>query len=66
MVKKLVETNANAVIIDSRPKRPKYEKGHIPGAISLPDSKFDEMKGDLPQDKSIPLVFYCGGPGLCN
>ncbi len=49
------------MIIDSRPKRPKYDKGHIPGAISIPDSKFDEMKGDLPQDKSIPLVFYCGG-----
>jgi len=61
VVKKLVESNANAVIIDSRPKRAKYDKGHIPGAISLSDSKFDEMKGDLPQDKSIPLVFYCGG-----
>jgi rhodanese-related sulfurtransferase len=61
VVKKLVETNANAVIIDSRPKRPKYDKGHIPGAISMPDSKFDELKGTLPGDKSIPLVFYCGG-----
>jgi rhodanese-related sulfurtransferase len=49
------------VIIDSRPKRPKYDKGHIPGAISMPDSKFDELKGTLPGDKSIPLVFYCGG-----
>jgi len=49
------------VIVDSRPKRPKYDKGHIPTAISLPDSKFDKMKGDLPQDKSIPLIFYCGG-----
>jgi len=56
-----VETNANVVIIDSRPKRPKYDKGHIPGAISMPDSKFDELKGDLPADKSIPLIFYCGG-----
>jgi rhodanese-related sulfurtransferase len=56
-----VETNANVVIIDSRPKRPKYDKGHIPGAISMPDSKFDEMKSELPADKSIPLVFYCEG-----
>ena len=57
----MVETNANVVIIDSRPKRPKYDKGHIPGAISMPDSKFDELKGNLSDDKSIPLVFYCGG-----
>ena len=56
-----METQANVVIIDSRPKRPKYDKGHIPGAISIPDSKFDELKGELPADKSIPLLFYCGG-----
>ena len=49
------------VIIDSRPTRPKYVKGHIPGAISIPDSKFDKMTADLPADKSTPLIFYCGG-----
>ena len=49
------------MVYDSRPKRAKYDKGHIPGAVSLPDSKFEEYKGLLPQDKSIPLVFYCGG-----
>ena len=51
----------NVMIIDARPKRPKYDKGHIPTAISIPDSKFDKMTGDLPQDKGTPLVFYCGG-----
>jgi len=61
VVKKFVDTNADVAIIDSRPKRPKYDKGHIPGAISIPDSKWDELKGDLPQDKSTPLIFYCGG-----
>jgi rhodanese-related sulfurtransferase len=49
------------IIVDSRPKRPKYDKGHITGAISIPDSKFDKLKSDLPQDKNVPLVFYCGG-----
>ena len=49
------------MFLDSRPKRAKFNKGHIPGAISLPDKKFEEMKGLLPQDKSIPLVFYCEG-----
>ena len=51
----------DVMIIDARPKRPKYDKGHIPMAVNIPDSKFDKMKGDLPQDKSTPLVFYCGG-----
>ena len=49
------------VLIDSRPKRKKYDKGHIPGAISIPDSQFAKMTDQLPQDKSQMLVFYCGG-----
>ena len=60
-VKKKVDGNADVVIVDSRPKRPKYVKGHVPGAISLPDSQFDKLKGNLPTDKSTPLIFYCGG-----
>ncbi len=50
-----------AVIIDSRPAKPKYVQGHIPGAVSIPDAHFDTKKGILPIDKSIPLIFYCGG-----
>jgi rhodanese-related sulfurtransferase len=49
------------VLVDSRPKRPKYDKGHIPSAISIPDSQFDKLMGKLPADKTIPLIFYCGG-----
>jgi rhodanese-related sulfurtransferase len=61
VVKDLLAGEAPVLLIDSRPKRAKYDKGHIPGAISVPDSKFAEFKGLLPQDKRIPLVFYCGG-----
>ena len=50
------------MIIDSRPKRPKYDKGYIPSAISIPDSKFDELKGNLPENKDSLLIFYCQGP----
>lgn len=50
-----------AVIIDSRPKKPKYDKGHIPTAMSLPDSQFDALKGKLPRDPDTVLIFYCGG-----
>lgn len=38
-VAKQIEGN-QAVIVDSRPKRPKYDKGHIPSAMSIPDSRF--------------------------
>ena len=62
-VKKLIDTNAGAVIIDSRPKARKYDKGHVPTAISIPDRKFDEFASLLPADKATPLIFYCGGYG---
>jgi rhodanese-related sulfurtransferase len=59
-VAKQMETN-QMVLVDSRPKKPKFDKGHIPSAISLPDSQFDKLKGKLPSDLNTPLVFYCGG-----
>jgi len=60
-VKKQHDKDADMVLIDSRPKRKKYDKGHIPGAISIPDSKFTKMTDQLPQEKNEMLVFYCGG-----
>ncbi len=60
-VKSQIDKKADIVIVDSRPKRSKYDKGHIPTAISIPDSQFDKLKDQLPGDKNKPLVFYCGG-----
>ncbi len=59
-VAQLYEAN-ETVIVDSRPKRAKFDKGHIPSAISIPDTQFDKLKGKLPVDKATPLIFYCGG-----
>ncbi len=52
----------NVLIVDSRPKRPKYDKGYIPTAISIPDTKFDQLADKLPENKDTLLIFYCGGP----
>ncbi|MCG8635063.1 MAG: rhodanese-like domain-containing protein [Desulfobacterales bacterium] len=49
------------LVVDARPKKPKYDKGHIPTAISIPFSKFDALKGKLPRELSTPIIFYCGG-----
>lgn len=59
-VKKLIDKNKGATIVDARPAR-KFKKGHVPGAINIPLRQFDEMTDQLPADKSAPLVFYCGG-----
>ena len=61
-VKKQIDKKADLVLVDSRPKRKKYDKGHIPMAISIPDSQFAKMTAKLPADKNALLIFYCGGP----
>jgi len=60
-----VPMSDGVMLIDSRPRRPKYDEGHIPMAVSIPDSQFDKMTGRLPADKNALLIFYCGGPA-CN
>ena len=50
-----------AVLVDARPKKAKYDKGHIPSAISIPDSEFDKLQGKLPADKNVLVIFYCEG-----
>jgi rhodanese-related sulfurtransferase len=60
-IKQQIDDNADMVLVDSRPKRSKYDKGHIPTAISIPDSQFDKLTDQLPKDKTKTLVFYCGG-----
>ena len=60
-VKSQIDKGADMVLVDSRPKKAKYDKGHIPSAISIPDTYFDDQKDQLPTDKNKLLVFYCGG-----
>lgn len=48
-------------IVDSRPTGRQYDPGHIPGALSIPDSAFDKSVDKLPADKASKLIFYCGG-----
>jgi rhodanese-related sulfurtransferase len=60
-VKAQLDAGADMVLVDSRPKQAKYDKGHIPGAVSIPDTYFDKFKGQLPADTGKLVVFYCGG-----
>jgi rhodanese-related sulfurtransferase len=60
-IKSELGKESKMMIVDSRPRKTGYNKGYVPTAISVPDSKFNEYSGLLPRDKEIPLVFYCGG-----
>lgn len=56
----LAEGKKPYLLIDARPHN-KFLKGHIPSSVNISDSKFDEMQGMLPADKSVQLIYYCGG-----
>jgi len=60
-LKKHLDAGTPMLIVDSRPKKTKYDKGYVPSAINIPDSQFDKYKMLLPADKNTPLIFYCGG-----
>jgi rhodanese-related sulfurtransferase len=60
-MKKQIDKGTDMVVVDSRPKRKKFDKGHIPGALSIPTTQFDKFKDQLPADKDKLVVFYCGG-----
>ena len=51
----------DVTIIDSRPAARKYDRGHIPTAINIPDTQFDKQSARLPANKTDLLIFYCGG-----
>ncbi|MGA1845635.1 rhodanese-like domain-containing protein [Deferribacter abyssi] len=66
-VKKLVGNGLRkfnkVVIIDARPER-KYDAGHIPGAINIPDTKFNQYMKQLKKlniTNNTLIITYCGG-----
>jgi rhodanese-related sulfurtransferase len=57
-LKKLMDEKAPMTLVDSRPKERKYDLGHIPGAISLPDSRFDKLAAEkLPAERARRCTF---------
>ncbi|MBQ4566559.1 MAG: rhodanese-like domain-containing protein [Desulfovibrio sp.] len=59
-LRELMQKGEAYSLVDSRPHN-KFVEGSIPTAISIPDSKFNERKGYLPQDKAAQLIFFCQG-----
>jgi rhodanese-related sulfurtransferase len=49
-------------VVDARPDA-EYAAGHIPGALGIPAEKTAQEGWRLPTDKTVPVVYYCRGPG---
>ena len=59
-VKAMWDSKANVLLIDTR-NHEEYEDAHIPGAINIPQKKFNQQIDLLPKKKTVHLVFYCNG-----
>ena len=57
-----IDRAKNAIVIDARPTKQRYDPGHLPGAINLVEPQFDKQKDRLPADKAKEIIFYCQGP----
>ena len=60
IVKEMWDSKANVVLIDTRNPE-EYEDVHIPGAINIPQNKFNQQIDLLPKEKNVRLVLYCNG-----
>ena len=67
---KIIDTDELKTVWDAKPKdlliidarNPgEYADVHIPGAINVPQKKFNEYMHLLPAEKSTRIVFYCNG-----
>ncbi len=57
---KAAQAKNSAVIIDARPYA-SYLAETISGAISIPDTKLEELKGRFPVNHSEKVITFCGG-----
>ena len=56
--KEIMDTENEYVIIDSR-TQDEFDKGHIKGAIMIPEYEIKSSQDKLPSDKNTLILVYC-------
>ena len=59
-VKKQIDQPGKVLLVDTRTEE-EYRQAHILTAVNIPPSQFTSIGKHLPQDKSLPIIFYCRG-----
>jgi predicted sulfurtransferase len=59
-VKKRIDQPEKVLVVDARTAK-EYMQAHIPTAVNIPPSQFKLIGNHLPQDKNLPIIFYCRG-----
>lgn len=58
-LQKMLDSKESMVLVDIR-EAPDYASGHIPGAINIPFTEFNDKYTELKPDAKIVLVCYSG------
>lgn len=58
LIEETLKKNKSFLLVDARPL-PRYQEGHVPGAIHMPPATVAANLSKLPKDRLI--IFYCGG-----
>lgn len=61
-LQKWLAAGRKLTLVDARSDT-EYRTGHIPGALGIPAERTKEEAWRLPSDKTVPVVYYCRGPG---
>jgi len=59
-VKKQIDQPGKVLLVDSRTEE-EYRQAHILTAVNIPPKQFASIGKYLPQDKNLPIIFYCRG-----
>jgi rhodanese-related sulfurtransferase len=59
-VKKQIDQPGKVLLVDTRTEE-EYSQAHILTAVNIPPKQFTSIGKHLPQDKNLPIIFYCRG-----
>jgi rhodanese-related sulfurtransferase len=59
-VKTLINQPGKVLLVDARTEK-EYRQAHIPTAVNIPPEQFASIGKHLPEDKTLPIIFYCRG-----
>jgi rhodanese-related sulfurtransferase len=59
-VKKQIDQPGKVLLVDVRTEK-EYGQAHIRTAVNIPPNQFSSIGKYLPEDKSLPIIFYCRG-----
>ena len=60
-LQKMLDSKSDKFLVIDARNPEEYNDVHIPGAVNIPDKKFERYIKLLPEDQTSTLIFYCNG-----